>query len=180
MWVEAFLLLALEQSPSHGYELIRRMTAFGFEAIDGGGVYRILRQLEADGLVGSGWVTSSQGPARREYALTDAGRAYLGAWAVSLRESQFMLDQFFSLHPPPRPPGRVSRGGRRSRPVGCSGRRDRDVPSSRAPQWAARRTLEERPDHHAGPGPAARGPGGRPGRVGVAPGPGSPTGSATP
>lgn len=122
MWVEAFLLLALEQSPSHGYELIRRMTAYGLEAIDGGGVYRILRQLEADGLVGSGWVISSQGPARREYALTDAGRAHLSVWAVSLRESQFMLDQFFSLYPPPVPPGQVSRSGRRSRPVGRSGR----------------------------------------------------------
>ena len=49
MWLQPFLLLALEQWQSHGYELIRRMTAFGFEALDRGSVYRILRQLEKDG-----------------------------------------------------------------------------------------------------------------------------------
>ena len=75
MWLQPFLLLALEQWQSHGYELIRRMTAFGFEALDRGSVYRILRQLEKDGLVSSGWDTSKEGPARRLYSLTDAGRA---------------------------------------------------------------------------------------------------------
>jgi len=101
MWLQPFLLLALEQWQSHGYELIRRMTSFGFEALDRGSVYRILRQLEKDGLVSSGWDTSKEGPARRLYSLTDAGRAYLGVWAASLRAYQAMLDQFFSLYPPP-------------------------------------------------------------------------------
>ncbi len=101
MWLQPFLLLALEQWQSHGYELIRRMSAFGFEALDRGSVYRILRQLEKDGLVSSGWDTSKEGPARRLYSLTDAGRAYLNVWAASLRGYQSMLDQFFSLYPPP-------------------------------------------------------------------------------
>jgi poly-beta-hydroxybutyrate-responsive repressor len=101
MWLQPFLLLALEQWQSHGYELIRRMSSFGFEALDRGSVYRILRQLEKDGLVSSGWDTSKDGPARRLYALTDAGRAYLNVWAASLRGYQSMLDQFFTLYPPP-------------------------------------------------------------------------------
>ena len=49
------------------------MSAFGFEALDRGSVYRTLRQLEKDGLVISGWDTSKDGPARRLYSLTDAG-----------------------------------------------------------------------------------------------------------
>jgi PadR family transcriptional regulator PadR len=73
-WLQPFLLLALEQWQSHGYELIRRMSAFGFETLDRGSVYRTLRQLEKDGLVTSGWDTSNDGPARRLYTLTDAGR----------------------------------------------------------------------------------------------------------
>jgi PadR family transcriptional regulator PadR len=101
MWLQPFLLLALDQWQSHGYELIRRMTAFGFEALDRGSVYRILRQLDRDGLVSSGWDTSKEGPARRLYCLTDAGRDYLNVWADSLRAYQSMLDQFFSLYPPP-------------------------------------------------------------------------------
>jgi PadR family transcriptional regulator, regulatory protein PadR len=100
-WLQPFLLLALEQWQSHGYELIRRMSAFGFEALDRGSVYRTLRQLEKDGLLTSGWDTSKDGPARRLYTLTDAGRLYLETCAASLRGYQMMLDQFFSLYPSP-------------------------------------------------------------------------------
>jgi PadR family transcriptional regulator, regulatory protein PadR len=100
-WLQPFLLLALEQWQSHGYELIRRMSAFGFETLDRGSVYRTLRQLEKDGLVESGWDTSKDGPARRLYTLTDAGRDYLNTWAASLRGYQMMLDHFFSLYPAP-------------------------------------------------------------------------------
>jgi PadR family transcriptional regulator, regulatory protein PadR len=103
-WLQPFLLLALEQWQSHGYELIRRMSSFGFEALDRGSVYRILRQLEKDGLVVSGWDTSTDGPARRLYTLTDAGRVYLNACAASLRGYQVMLNQFFSLYPSPADP----------------------------------------------------------------------------
>ena len=109
-WLQPFLLLALEQWQSHGYELIRRMSAFGFETLDRGSVYRTLRQLEKDGLVVSGWDTSKEGPARRLYSLTDAGRAYLNVWAASLRGYQMMLNQFFSLYPSaaPRPRRRAT------------------------------------------------------------------------
>lgn len=103
-WLQPFLLLALEQWQSHGYELIRRMSAFGFEALDRGSVYRTLRQLEKDGLVVSGWDTSKDGPARRLYTLTDAGRVYLNTCAASLRGYQMMLNQFFSLYPSPAAP----------------------------------------------------------------------------
>ena len=98
-WLLPFLLLALEQWQSHGYELIRRMSTFGFETLDRGSVYRTLRQLEKDGLVTSGWDTSKDGPARRLYTLTDSGRLYLEACAASLRGYQVMLNQFFSLYP---------------------------------------------------------------------------------
>lgn len=100
-WLQPFLLLALEQWQSHGYELIRRMSAFGFETLDRGSVYRTLRQLEKDGLVTSGWDTSKDGPARRLYSLTDAGRLYLEACAASMRGYQLMLNQFFNLYASP-------------------------------------------------------------------------------
>ncbi len=110
-WLQPFLLLALEQWQSHGYELIRRMSGFGFETLDRGSVYRTLRQLEKDGLVVSGWDTSKDGPARRLYSLTDAGRAYLNTWAASLRSYQIMLNQFFSLYPVPTAPREDEAGG---------------------------------------------------------------------
>ncbi len=98
-WVQPFLLLSLDQWQSHGYELIRRLTLFGFETVDPGGVYRTLRQLERDGLLESDWDTENGGPARRRYALTDAGRTYLDGWAGALRGYQHMLETFFSTYP---------------------------------------------------------------------------------
>ena len=111
MWLQPFLLLSLDQWQSHGYELIRRLSTFGFETLDRGSVYRVLRQLERDGLVESGWDTSKDGPARRLYSLTDAGRQYLNMWAGSLRVYQGMLDEFFKQYPPPttRTPEALSR-----------------------------------------------------------------------
>ncbi len=99
LWLQPFLLLALGQWQSHGYELIRRMAGFGFETLDRGSVYRTLRQLEKDGLVISGWDTSKEGPARRLYSLTSAGEIYLNTWAASLRGYQLMLNQFFTVYP---------------------------------------------------------------------------------
>jgi poly-beta-hydroxybutyrate-responsive repressor len=101
MLLQPFLLLALQQWQSHGYELIGRMSTFGFEALDRASVYRTLRQLEKDGLVVSGWDTSKDGPARRLYSLTDAGSDYLQMWAASLRGYQMMLNNFFTLYPAP-------------------------------------------------------------------------------
>lgn len=98
-WLQPFLLLTLDRWQAHGYELIRQMAVFGFEAIDPGSVYRTLRQLEKEGLVRSDWDTSRAGPARRVYSLSGAGRAYLDVWAMSLRGYQAMLDQFFEQYP---------------------------------------------------------------------------------
>ncbi len=97
-WLQPFLLLCLQQWQSYGYDLMRRLALFGFEATDPGSVYRTLRQLEKDGLVQSDWDTSTHGPARRMYSLTDAGAAYLETWAGALRDSQSMLDRFFSFY----------------------------------------------------------------------------------
>ncbi len=98
IWLPPFLLLALEQRRSHGYYLIQRMSAFGFGDLDSGRVYRILRQFEQDGLVVSVWDTSSDGPARRLYSLTEAGHVYLNDWATSIRTSRSMLEQFLCVH----------------------------------------------------------------------------------
>lgn len=97
-WLQPFLLLSLQQWQSYGYELIQRLSLFGFAALDPGSVYRALRQLEKDGLVRSDWDTSTHGPARRMYSLTDAGEQYLQSWAQALEGYRAMLDQFFTTY----------------------------------------------------------------------------------
>lgn len=93
-------LLHLRDLNTHGYELMEKITQFGIQSIDQGNFYRILRQLEKDDLVSSTWDTTSGGPAKRIYSITEAGEQYLDIWAKSLGQYQKMLDQFFTLYNP--------------------------------------------------------------------------------
>lgn len=94
-----FLLLSLRGGFGlHGYKLIQQLTQLGFSSIDQGNVYRLLRQLEKDNLVKSEWDTTSSGPAKRIYSITDVGLEYLDVWAESLGQYQTMLDNFFTMY----------------------------------------------------------------------------------
>ena len=94
------MLLHLREWNSHGYELMERVMQFGVQSLDQGNFYRLLRQLEKDNLVKSEWDVEASGPAKRIYAITDAGEAYLETWASSLTYYQKMLDQFCHLYNP--------------------------------------------------------------------------------
>ena len=90
------LLLLLSEASAHGYELIDRMRPFGFEVGDPAGVYKVLRQMERDGIVTSHWELPLRGPARRIYALTSDGRDLLASWAHTLERNRAVLDAFLS------------------------------------------------------------------------------------
>ena len=92
------ILLLLRNVRIHGYELMQQLTDLGFEAIDHGNFYRMMRQLEKDSYVQSEWDTSSNGPARRLYSLTNMGEQYLQTYANQLQHYQTMLNQFFNLY----------------------------------------------------------------------------------
>jgi PadR family transcriptional regulator PadR len=97
-WMTAVILLLLREWSSYGYDLMERMAAFGFAAMNPGSLYRVLRQLEKDGMVNSTWDTSGQGPARRMYAITEAGEAYLKLWASGIDQYRTMMNTFFRLY----------------------------------------------------------------------------------
>ncbi|MFJ8066287.1 poly-beta-hydroxybutyrate-responsive repressor [Psychrobacillus sp. NPDC096426] len=94
------MLLHLRDWNTHGYELMEKITKFGVESVDQGNFYRLLRQLEKDALVTSEWDTTSGGPAKRIYSITEAGKQYLDLWAGSLGQYQKMLNQFFNIYNP--------------------------------------------------------------------------------
>lgn len=97
-WMTAVILLLLREWSSYGYDLMERMAAFGFAAMNPGSLYRVLRQLEKDGMVSSTWDTSGQGPARRMYSITDAGEAYLKLWTSGIEQYRTMVNTFFRLY----------------------------------------------------------------------------------
>jgi poly-beta-hydroxybutyrate-responsive repressor len=97
-WLTAVLLLILREWSSYGYDLTKRLGAFGFASMNAGTLYRALRQLEKDGMVHSSWDTSGGGPARRVYSITEAGEAYLKLWAASLEQYQRVMEAFFQVY----------------------------------------------------------------------------------
>jgi PadR family transcriptional regulator PadR len=77
------LLLILAEGASHGYELYEQLPAFGFDQdrLDPSIVYRELRDLDQQGLIGSTWnEEDSKGPKRRVYQINSEGYIKLEEW----------------------------------------------------------------------------------------------------
>jgi DNA-binding PadR family transcriptional regulator len=58
---------------------------------DPGGLYRLLRRLEDDGLVTSTWAEGTHGPQRRQYRVTAEGRDTLAQWREHLQQQASVL-----------------------------------------------------------------------------------------
>ncbi len=87
--IEPAVLVLLAERPSHGYELADALGGLlGEDRADFGNLYRLLRSLEAEGLVASAWSEEAPGPLERTYELTAEGAALLDAWAASLAVNQ--------------------------------------------------------------------------------------------
>jgi len=97
-WLTPVALVILREESSYGYELMERLEEFGFEEIRAQTVYRTLRQMEKEGLCNSELEVSESGPAYRIYAATDAGEAYLAAWADACKQYQNVMDCFYQAY----------------------------------------------------------------------------------
>ena len=80
------LLLLIFERPSHGYDLIDRLSELGVPDVEPGQVYRMLRGLERGRAVVSVWETAGAGPARRRYELTAKGVSDLESWSERLAQ----------------------------------------------------------------------------------------------
>jgi PadR family transcriptional regulator len=92
------LLLLLREEPAHGYDLLDRVQALGFDGSDPGGLYRALRSLEKEKLVRSVWESSETGPDRRTYQITRAGMEELHRSAKSVAAGQEIVAGFLSRY----------------------------------------------------------------------------------
>ncbi len=95
--IEPILLLGLRFGPAHGYSLLAKLENYELGPLDPSVVYRALREMESNDWVASSWDKhSTQGPPRRVYEITPAGREVLSAWALELERSQSRISKFLS------------------------------------------------------------------------------------
>jgi len=90
------LLLLLQKGEAHGYELANELPKYALTdaEVEAAALYRTLRTLEQNGNVTSRWDTSSNGPARRLYRLTDEGKEHLGEWVAVLGHMSNSMGRF--------------------------------------------------------------------------------------
>jgi PadR family transcriptional regulator PadR len=81
-WLVVLSLVAGSEEPIHGYEIGRRLADEAPEGLSfkQGTLYPMLRTMEAEGLVRSTLVPSSEGPARKCFTITGEGRRVLSSW----------------------------------------------------------------------------------------------------
>lgn len=94
--MQPLCLALLARGPASGYDLLAalaKLPAFVDDAPDVPGVYRALQALERRGLLAGRRRPARQGPPRREFTLTPAGRAGLRRWLATLRAAQEELGQ---------------------------------------------------------------------------------------
>jgi DNA-binding PadR family transcriptional regulator len=94
-WLEPFLLLLVAEGVPYGGAIIARLNdlCLAPDGVDVGMVYRTLREFEAEALMVSEWVVDD-GPPRRSYRLTEAGRGALDEWVAVMRERARLIDTF--------------------------------------------------------------------------------------
>ena len=97
--VEPAVLTVLTGGPVHGYDLRAALdeATCGFLVVDPGGLYRLLRRMEEDGLVTSAWVEGDHGPQRRTYQLTADGHEALAAWRPRLLARRHAIDNLLAV-----------------------------------------------------------------------------------
>jgi PadR family transcriptional regulator, regulatory protein PadR len=100
--LDAMLLAVVADGPVHGYAVVEELRARSGGRFDlpEGTVYPALHRLEADGLLRSSW-TVANGRRRRQYELTDRGRAELGERSEDWRRFVAAVESVLGTGAPP-------------------------------------------------------------------------------
>jgi PadR family transcriptional regulator PadR len=75
--LDVAVLAVLEREDGYGYDVVRRLRAAGIEDVGDASVYGTLRRLYSAGALTSYVVPSDEGPHRKYYGITTAGRSQL-------------------------------------------------------------------------------------------------------
>ena len=88
-WLVVLATVAGSEEAIHGYEIGRRLADEAPEGLSfkQGTLYPMLRTMEAEGLVRSTLVPSTEGPARKCFTITAEGRRVLATWVEAWKRT---------------------------------------------------------------------------------------------
>ncbi|MCD6245814.1 PadR family transcriptional regulator [candidate division WOR-3 bacterium] len=91
----AAVLALLKKKSTYGYEIVEELSNLGISTqyLPYGLIYRLLRDMEANGLVTSQWHNEETGPSKRIYKITSEGKKYIAAWLESAKENLNLMEK---------------------------------------------------------------------------------------
>jgi PadR family transcriptional regulator PadR len=87
------VLAVVAEEDAYGYDIVRRLRESGLDGVGDASVYGTLRRLFQAGALSSYVVPSDEGPHRKYYAVTAAGRDALSSGAKTWRHFADVLDE---------------------------------------------------------------------------------------
>ncbi len=97
--LDAAVLAVIADEDGYGYDVVRRLRECGLEEVGDASVYGTLRRLFASGSLTSYVVASEEGPHRKYYGLTPAGRVALGDSRKAWGEFAHVMDRLLGSRP---------------------------------------------------------------------------------
>jgi PadR family transcriptional regulator, regulatory protein PadR len=89
----------MHEGSAHGYDMLERLQDFGIHGLDPSIIYRMLREMEDDGLITSVWEEKeTQGPPRRIYSMTQYGDDALRIYLADLKQTRERIDHLIEQY----------------------------------------------------------------------------------
>ena len=86
------LLSIIDEEPSYGYEMVRKLRGRGLDLASEGSIYPLLSRLQKQGIIEGYLVQSSKGPARKYYRMSAQGNDLLEQWLVDWSQFRNSVD----------------------------------------------------------------------------------------
>ena len=107
--LDVAVLAVVEDDDGYGYDVLRRLRTGGLSDVGDASVYGTLRRLYAAGALTSYVVPSDEGPHRKYYGITPAGRAQLATqtkdWETFADTVTALLSDTHAVTQPAQPEG---------------------------------------------------------------------------
>lgn len=94
--LEGCVLIVIADGEVYGYELVQKLNQLGFTNLIGGTVYPLLQKLEKNGDLKSQRKSSSEGPSRKYYSLTDQGKEKKKKFIVQWHSLEQIVNQIIA------------------------------------------------------------------------------------
>ena len=91
------LLATIDDDPTYGYEMTKRLAERGLSIVAEGSIYPVLGRLERERLIESFLQNGGAGPARKYYRVTATGKEALAGWTEEWRGLRTAVDSVLVL-----------------------------------------------------------------------------------